>query len=133
MLKFAYILLPLLFVSPLTALGDETPAASPTPTVTALDAEGAADQVVDADADGKGIFSPNVINLVYLIAAVMFIRGIKGLTHPRTAVRGNLLAAVGMLVAVVVTLGSGGLSPWSIAAGLLVGGAYGAYKAVKVK
>ncbi len=133
MLKFAYILLPLLFVSPLTALGDETPAASPTPTVTALDAEGAADQVVDADADGKGIFSPNVIDLVYLIAAVMFIRGIKGLTHPRTAVRGNLLAAVGMLVAVVVTLGSGGLSPWAIIAGLVVGGGYGAYKAVKVE
>lgn len=133
MLKFAYILLPLLLVSPLTAFGEDSPAASPTPTVASTGEDGAADHAAAEDAGGKGVFSPNVINLVYLIAAIMFIRGIKGLTHPRTAVRGNLLAAVGMLVAVVVTLGSGGLSPWAIIAGLVVGGGYGAYKAVKVE
>ena len=42
--------------------------------------------------------------LFYLAAAVLFIFGLKGLTHPRTAVRGNLLSAIGMLIAVVVTL-----------------------------
>ena len=46
----------------------------------------------------------NLINLSYLLAAVLFIRGLKGLTHPRTAVRGNLLGALGMLIAVVATL-----------------------------
>ena len=37
-------------------------------------------------------------------ASVLFILGIRGLTHPRTAVRGNLLGATGMLLAVVATL-----------------------------
>ena len=44
------------------------------------------------------------IEVCYLLAAVLFTLGIKGLSHPRTAVRGNLLAAVGMLIAIVVTL-----------------------------
>ena len=48
--------------------------------------------------------SDNWINIYYLLAAVLFIFGLKGLTHPRTAVRGNLLAALGMLLAIVVTL-----------------------------
>jgi NAD(P) transhydrogenase subunit beta len=43
-------------------------------------------------------------NVAYLVAAVLFIMGLKGLTHPRTAVRGNFLGALGMLLAVVVTV-----------------------------
>ncbi|MBT3601781.1 MAG: NAD(P)(+) transhydrogenase (Re/Si-specific) subunit beta [Candidatus Latescibacteria bacterium] len=46
----------------------------------------------------------NLINFAYLVASVFFIFGLKGLTHPRTAVRGNLYGALGMLSAVVVTL-----------------------------
>ena len=46
-----------------------------------------------------------LIDFTYLLASVLFIFGIKGLTHPRTAVRGNLLGATGMLLAVVATLG----------------------------
>ena len=45
-----------------------------------------------------------LVKLCYLAAALLFIFGIRGLSHPRTAVRGNLLAAVGMLLAIVVTL-----------------------------
>jgi NAD(P) transhydrogenase subunit beta len=45
-----------------------------------------------------------VINLAYLISSALFIFGLKGLSHPRTAVRGNLMGATGMLVAIVVTL-----------------------------
>lgn len=45
-----------------------------------------------------------VVSLSYLAASVLFILGIKGMTHPRTAVRGNLLGATGMLLAIVVTL-----------------------------
>ncbi len=48
--------------------------------------------------------SESLINLFYLVAAVLFIFGLKGLTHPRTAVRGNLLGSLGMLIAIVVTL-----------------------------
>ncbi len=45
-----------------------------------------------------------LIDLGYLVAAVLFVLGIKSLTKPRTAVRGNKLAATGMLIAVVLTL-----------------------------
>ncbi len=44
------------------------------------------------------------INLWYLGAAVLFIFALKDMSHPRTAVRGNLLGATGMLIAIVVTL-----------------------------
>ncbi len=43
-------------------------------------------------------------NLIYLIAALMFIFGLRGLSHPRTAVRGNRIGAAGMLLAAVVTV-----------------------------
>ncbi len=39
-----------------------------------------------------------LVKLLYLAAALLFIFGLKGLSHPRTAVRGNLLAAIGMLL-----------------------------------
>ena len=44
------------------------------------------------------------IKLIYLVASALFILGLKNMAHPRTAVRGNLLGALGMLLAVVVTL-----------------------------
>ena len=40
------------------------------------------------------------VNLIYLVASVLFILGIRGLTHPRTAVRGNMLGASGMLLVI---------------------------------
>ena len=45
-----------------------------------------------------------LVNLAYLSSAILFILGLKGLTHPRTALRGNLLGALGMLLAIVTTL-----------------------------
>ncbi|NNE10316.1 MAG: NAD synthetase, partial [Gemmatimonadetes bacterium] len=42
-----------------------------------------------------------LIKIAYLVASVLFIVGLKGLTHPRTAVRGNRLGATGMLIAIV--------------------------------
>ena len=45
-----------------------------------------------------------LINFAYLIASVLFIVGLRGVTSPRTAARGNTLAALGMLVAVAATL-----------------------------
>lgn len=41
---------------------------------------------------------------MYLIAAVFFTLGLKGLSHPRSAVGGNLLSALGMLIAIIATL-----------------------------
>jgi len=78
--------------------------------------------------------SPALANLVYLIAAVSFILAFKGLSHPRTAVRGNLIGAVGMLLAVVVTLFDRHILGFAaIFAGILVGGTIGAVLATRVR
>jgi H+-translocating NAD(P) transhydrogenase subunit beta len=47
---------------------------------------------------------PNFIRVLYIIAFALFIYGLSGLTGPKTAVRGNLIAAVGMGIAVIATL-----------------------------
>ncbi len=47
-----------------------------------------------------------IINLAYILAAVLFVFGLKMLSSPASARRGNLLSALGMLIAVVVTLAS---------------------------
>ena len=79
------------------------------------------------------------IDLIYLLASVLFILGIRGLTHPRTAVRGNLTGASGMLLAVVATLldsqvfGSGLAGFGVILAGVALGSAIGATLAVKIQ
>ncbi|MGA1467942.1 MAG: NAD(P)(+) transhydrogenase (Re/Si-specific) subunit beta [Phycisphaerales bacterium] len=71
--------------------------------------------------------------LLYLFAAILFILGIRGLTHPRTAVRGNVLGALGMLVAIVATLVFEGVLRWEwIVAGLAIGSLGGAILAVRV-
>ena len=44
------------------------------------------------------------VKLSYLVAAALFILGQKHMAHPRTAVRGNMLGAAGMFLAVIVTL-----------------------------
>ena len=74
-----------------------------------------------------------LINAAYLIAAILFIMGLKGLGSPKTAVRGNLLGAVGMLIAIVATLMVKGLSFGWILAGMVTGGGIGAYIARTVK
>jgi len=74
-----------------------------------------------------------IINLAYLVASVLFIVGLKGLSHPRKAVRGNLLGALGMLIAIVVTLLDKSIVSYKlIFAGFIVGGAIGAIFAVRV-
>lgn len=78
--------------------------------------------------------SQNWIDIAYLIAACLFVVGIKGLTKPKTAVRGNLLAAAGMGVAAVVTLLNEHIVTYEIIiAGVVVGGLIGAVMAKKVQ
>ena len=73
-------------------------------------------------------------NLLYLVASVLFILGLKGLTHPRTAPRGNMLGAIGMLVAVVTALvAEVGLHWGYIIAGLVIGGTIGTLLALKIR
>ena len=74
------------------------------------------------------------INLAYLVAGILFILGLKGLTHPRTAVRGNLLGAFGMLLAVVATLCDHQVLGYTtIALGIALGAIVGAVMAIKVQ
>ena len=79
------------------------------------------------------------IDLTYLLASILFILGIKGLTHPRTAVRGNLLGATGMLLAVVATLadrqvfGDGTQGLGLILGGVALGSTIGATLALKIQ
>ena len=78
--------------------------------------------------------SQNTINLVYAVAAILLIVGIKRLSSPATARSGNVVAAVGMTIAVVVTLFSPEIdSYWLIAAGILVGAVIGVASARLVR
>ena len=73
-------------------------------------------------------------NLAYLLAAALFILGLKRLGSPATARRGNQMAAVGMLIAVVVTLLAGRiLAPWMIVGGIALGAAIGVLLATRVQ
>ncbi len=74
------------------------------------------------------------IELLYLLAAVLFVVGLKQLSTPRTARRGNAMAAAGMLLAMVVTLVDQDIISWAtVIAGLVAGGAIGAVLAMRVQ
>ncbi len=74
------------------------------------------------------------IALAYLLSAVLFILGIKRLSHPETARGGNRLAAIGMLLAVVATLLDREILEFSwIIVGLAAGGLVGLVMARTVK
>ena len=71
------------------------------------------------------------VNLIYLITAVLFIFGLKMLSHPKTAIKGNILSAFGMLLAIIVTLLDKRIVSFEvIIAGLVVGSAIGTFLAV---
>lgn len=75
-----------------------------------------------------------LVNFAYLIAAVLFIVGLKMLSSARTARRGNLLASCGMLIAVVVTLFDKQIIDYTyIIVGLLAGGITGGVLSRTVK
>jgi NAD(P) transhydrogenase subunit beta len=61
------------------------------------------------------------IHLAYVVSSLLFVLGLRGLTKPDTARRGTIMAAVGMLIAVVGTLMQSGLQPYWIALGLFIG------------
>jgi NAD(P) transhydrogenase subunit beta len=71
---------------------------------------------------------------LYIVAFSLFIIGIKQGTHPTTAKRGNLIAAVGMAVAVVTTLLLDGMGNWGlIVLGLGIGTAVGVIASIRVQ
>ena len=73
-------------------------------------------------------------NIFYVISSVLFIFGIKRLSHPRTARSGNLIASSGMLIAVITTLViSNSLSYELVGIGIIIGSIIGAFFAIRVE
>src|SRR3989338_6131395 len=75
------------------------------------------------------------LNYLYLLAAILFILGIKDLTRIKTARRGNLVSSAGMLLAVAITLleMQGKIGWLYILIGILIGTIIGWVMAIKVK
>src|SRR3954469_866643 len=64
----------------------------------------------------------DIVRIAYIVAFSLFILGLKQGTHPTTAKRGNMIAAVGMAVAVIATLVQEGIGNWGlIVLGIAVG------------
>ena len=73
-------------------------------------------------------------NIFYVLSSILFILGIKKLSHPRTARNGNLLASLGMFIAVVTTLANNeNLSYELIGIGIIIGTIIGAFFAIRVE
>jgi NAD(P) transhydrogenase subunit beta len=83
-----------------------------------------------------GVFGlpEQALQLAYLVAGILFIQGLRDMTHPRTGTRGNMISSLAMLLAVGVTvLWFEILSPIVLVAALLVGGGVGTWLAVTVE
>ncbi|MER0238034.1 NAD(P)(+) transhydrogenase (Re/Si-specific) subunit beta [Fulvimarina sp. MAC8] len=77
----------------------------------------------------------SLATLAYLVAAVLFILALRGLSHPSTSRQGNLYGMIGMGIAILTTLIYAGTSFGSlvlIVLGLAIGGGIGAYIARKI-
>jgi H+-translocating NAD(P) transhydrogenase subunit beta len=77
----------------------------------------------------------DAIQLAYLVASICFILGLKFLSGPRTARRGNVIAAIGMLIAIIATLADSSVvtNYWLIGIGIAIGAVIGAVSAQRVK
>src|SRR6266436_1846841 len=80
--------------------------------------------------------SADLVALLYLLAGVLFILALRGLSSPATSRQGNLFGMIGMAIAIVTTLAShppAGLGAWALVAiGLAIGGSTGAVVARRV-
>ena len=75
-----------------------------------------------------------LIQFAYLVAAVLFILGLRNLSSPKTAALGNKMAAVGMLIAIVATLMVSEVVDFPIViAGIVVGSLIGAIAAIRIE
>ena len=75
-----------------------------------------------------------IANIFYVLTAVLFILGLKKLSHPKTARSGNTIAAAGMLIAIVATLIAYDQIDYQlIAVGMIIGTIIGATFAIKVE
>jgi NAD(P) transhydrogenase subunit beta len=80
--------------------------------------------------------SASLSSLLYLIAAVLFILALRGLSNPETSRRGNILGMTGMAIAILVTLGHANMSAVGyllILLAVLIGGSIGTFVAQRIQ
>ena len=76
----------------------------------------------------------NIENALYVFSSVLFIFGIKRLSHPKTARSGNFIASMGMLIAIVTTLlANSNISIELVAIGIIIGTIIGSFFAIRVE
>ena len=75
-----------------------------------------------------------IIPVLYLLSGVFFIVGLKLLSHPKTAPRGNSIAAIGMFIAIIATLLNNQILSYElIFSGIIIGGLIGSIAARRVE
>ncbi len=78
--------------------------------------------------------SPNVVAILYLISALLFIFALRGLSHPESSRLGNIFGIIGMIIAIFTTLMfKSVLSYYEIGAAILIGGAIGSFIALRIE
>ncbi len=78
--------------------------------------------------------SHSLVTMSYIVAAILFILSLSGLSNQETARKGNYYGMLGMAIAIIATTFSGSVTVYNIlGAALLVGGAIGARAALKVE
>ncbi|MDG1848250.1 MAG: NAD(P)(+) transhydrogenase (Re/Si-specific) subunit beta [Candidatus Marinimicrobia bacterium] len=76
----------------------------------------------------------NLESILYVASSILFIIGIKRLSHPKTARSGNFIASLGMLIAIITTLvSSATVNLELVAIGIIVGSVIGAFFAIRVE
>ena len=78
--------------------------------------------------------SSNMVAILYLISALLFIFALRGLSHPESSRMGNIFGIIGMIIAVFTTLMFKSVfSYYEIGAAILIGGAIGSFIALRIE
>ena len=78
--------------------------------------------------------SSNLVSIFYLISALLFIFALRGLSHPESSRKGNILGIIGMFIAVITTIMfKNVLSYYEIFVAILIGGIIGTTIALKIQ
>ncbi len=78
--------------------------------------------------------SENITGFAYLVASVLFILALRGLSSPESSRQGNFFGIAGMVIAIVTTIMNPGVVSFSmIVIGMVIGGAIGTVVALKIK
>ena len=78
--------------------------------------------------------SPNIVAILYLISAVLFIFALRGLSHPESSRLGNIFGITGMIIAIFTTLMIQSVFSYvEIGVAIFIGGAIGTFIALRIE